>query len=275
MKRNANVMSDSTPPPPDHTCAHSYHSDYSEANLPPILFCIERLTPGPRGQVEDLLEDDEKVLDWKNKPLRNFTFLPRYIATRPPAWLLEYWCRSDDRLAYRDIKARMTAPPRSLPNDNTLNMRREREARGPLGLSCWNRRRGTVTRIELERIERWSIDQLTYNTVMRIEYDDEYQPVHLRKRAFNVDRNGSTIFGQPTFPMNTFLLSNPMNNRTMCQIPGDRTKEAVSLFNEMSSRARELKRSSWQVLPDTDLPLGWRAIDVLNRYTYSYYKILG
>ena len=57
--------------------------------------------------------------------------------------------RTDRRLSYRDIKARMTAPMAEKPRENTLNMRREREARGPLALSCWTTKRGNIARVEV------------------------------------------------------------------------------------------------------------------------------
>ncbi|EEQ34065.1 conserved hypothetical protein [Microsporum canis CBS 113480] len=102
--------------------------------------------------------------------IRDFHFLPRYISVRVPGWLLEYWMRSDRRLTYRDIRARMTAPPADIPSDNALNMRREREARLSLGLSCWSACRGDITRTEMERVERWSQPQVSFNTTMGIEY---------------------------------------------------------------------------------------------------------
>lgn len=38
------------------------------------------------------------------RPIRDFKFLPRYIATNVPVWLLKYWFRTNRRLTYGDIR---------------------------------------------------------------------------------------------------------------------------------------------------------------------------
>ena len=234
-----------------------------------MLFGLDRHQPVALHPVEDLYdENNETVLDWEGNPIRDYPFLPRYIASRPPAWLLEYWARTDPRLSYKDIKARMTTEPRSRPSENTLNMRREREVRGPLGLSCWNRRRGAVTRVEVERVERWSLEQLAYNTAMTIEYDTDGQPARLRSKA--LVRNGSgpgvTNIGQPTFPLDTFLRRGDTTHT-----PGQRLRETLALYTRLSGRARELGLDSWQLLPTDELPQGWNRLNSINRFTYDYF----
>lgn len=156
--------------------------------------------------------------------------------------------RSDSRLTYRDIKARMAAD--ELPSDNALNMRREREARNPLGLSCWTSRRGDVSRVEVERVERWTPDQISYNTTMVVEYTDpspdgaKRAPLHLRSKTL--------VPAAPVyFPLDTFL----ENGRQ--HIPSRRIAAAIDLFYRLSEKAVEQQLDTWQDLGPSDLP--WRS----------------
>lgn len=195
--------------------------------------------------ITDLVENGKVVKDANGTPLRNFTFLPRYISVRPPGWLLEYWMRTDSRLIYRDIKARMTTS--DLPSDNVLNMRREREARSPLGLSCWATRRGTIARVEVERVERWTPDQIAYNTTMLVDYtepsSDGAKRVPLRPRAKTL------IPAQPVyFPLDTFLENGRLH------IPSRSIARATDLFYRLSEKALERQLDTWQQLDPRELP---------------------
>ncbi|KAL2010416.1 hypothetical protein VTN00DRAFT_6223 [Thermoascus crustaceus] len=235
-------------PHPLHTCTHPHHAPYSEANLPPILFRLDPPSQEQQMPITDLVEDGMVVKDANGTPLRNFTFLPRYISVRPPGWLLEYWMRTDSRLTYRDIKARMTTS--DLPSDNVLNMRREREARSSLGLSCWATRRGTIARVEVERVERWTPDQIAHNTTMVVEYTDPTSDgakrVPLRLRAKTL------IPAQPVyFPLDTFL----ENGRP--HIPSRRIARAIDLFYRLSETALERQLDTWQQLDPSELP--WKS----------------
>lgn len=155
---------DSEPPGPLHTCVHPHHSRFSAARLPPILFRLDPPSqPKQTGHIFPLREGGKIVTNADGTPLRNFSFLPRYISVQVPGWLLEYWSRTDPRLTYKDIIARMVGELDKLPTENTLNMRREREARGPLGLSCWSNSRSKITRAELRRVEGWK--RTKYGTI--------------------------------------------------------------------------------------------------------------
>ncbi|KAH3200355.1 hypothetical protein KXX02_000949 [Aspergillus fumigatus] len=109
--------------PPDkyHTCINSHHAVYSENNLP-LLFRLEAPRFEDLPPLSNLIENDQVVKDHDGRPIRAFPFLPRYISIRPAAWLLEYWMRTDPRLTYRDIKARMVVPAAQRPRENTINM---------------------------------------------------------------------------------------------------------------------------------------------------------
>ncbi|KAK2744984.1 hypothetical protein FQN57_004114 [Myotisia sp. PD_48] len=233
-----------------HTCTHPYHSTYSLACLPPLLFLLDA-PPGEQSGVIDLLvENGSACCDQEGNPIRNFPFLPRYISTRVSGWMLEFWMRTDSRLSYRDIKARMTAPKRELPSDNSLNMRREREARTPLGLSCWTTRRGDTTKAEIERVERWSPIQLSLNTTMVIErmsMDDARKdiPVALQSKVLGP--------GTPRrYPLYFFLGGQPG-----VHIPGPRISAAIQLLYQLQDWVVACGVTDWRNLPPKYFPSSW------------------
>lgn len=178
-------------------------------------------------------------------PLRNFTFLPRYISVQVPGWLLEYWSRTDPRLTYRDIIARMVGEPDNLPTENTLNMRREREARGPLGLSCWANSRSKITRAELRRVEGWTIDQIWHNTTMDIEYTPDMTPFRLRAKTLVDVNNDNDDDDDPHryYPLNTFL-----ENGQRRHVPSPRTAATINFFYKLAEQALKEGLESWEVL---------------------------
>lgn len=193
-------------------------------------------------EVPVLVENDEIALDHEGKPIRDFPFLPRYITCSPVGWLLEYWMRSDNRLAYRDIRARMACPVRLKPAENALNMRRERDARRPLHLSCWTNRRGTpgrINKIDIERVELWSIDQVRFNTTMNIVYADSGggAPLCLADRAL-------ASHNPTNYPLDFFL------TQGRGETPSGRVGAAQNVFFRLSERANELGLGSWKELPE-------------------------
>lgn len=248
-------MIDSTPPDETHTCDHPYHSQYWDGHLPPLLFRLDPPIDREHGPVEDLEEDGEVVIGDDGAPIRDFPFLPRYISSNPPTWLLEFWMRTDSRLTYRDIKARMTAPRDEQPTENALNMRREREVRAPLGLSCWAARRGRtsrVSRIDLERMERWTYDQIHMNTTMEIEYRFTHGTAH--PAPFRLRSKSLALEPAPDvyYPLDTFLEDSDIHE------PSERTITAMDTFFVISERARSRGLDSWRRLPASDIPVAWK-----------------
>ncbi|PLB43172.1 hypothetical protein P170DRAFT_370236, partial [Aspergillus steynii IBT 23096] len=243
------------PPDEDHTCDHPYHSQYWEGNLPPLLFRLDPPMDREHGVVEELEEHGAVVTGHDGAPIRDFPFLPRYVSSNPPTWLVEYWMRTDARLTYRDIKARMTAPRDEQPTENALNMRREREVRNPLGLSCWAARRGRtsrVSRVDLERMERWTYDQIYMNTTMDIEYrftGSSSHPVPFRLRS-------KSLTSEPVpavyFNLDTFVEGDGSH------VPSERTITAMDTFFEVSERALARGLDSWRRLPRGDIPVAWK-----------------
>lgn len=218
-------IADATPPDAYHTCIHPYHEVFSETNIPPLLFRLEppRTESFVSPKVSHLVEGGEAVKDQDGGYIRDFWFLPRYISKSPPAWLLEFWMRTDSRLSLRDIKARMAAPKSELPSDRALMNLRERGARRPLGLSCWSAT-GSKSKAELERVARLSYDQISFNTTMRIEYsrNTDAIPIYLVDRSFDP----STA---RRFPLDKFLVGGQRH------VPGAHIKSVIEqLFNDGS-----------------------------------------
>lgn len=163
--------------------------------------------------------------------------------------------RTDGRLTYKDIKARMTAPPGEQPAENTLNMRRERYVRKRLGLSCWAARRGRtsrVSRVDLIRMERWTYDQIHMNTTMDIEYISRQgysHPLPYRLRA-------KSLASGPTppvyYPLDTFL------GDESAHVPSQRVITAMETFFDVSEKALARGMDSWRHLPRGEIPVAWK-----------------
>ncbi|KAI1944095.1 hypothetical protein LOZ66_000685 [Ophidiomyces ophidiicola] len=227
-----------------HTCSHPYHSSYHEGNLPLILFRLEPYeVDTPLKPLGHLVEGGQAVLDYQGTPIRNFSFLPRYISVRPSGWLMEFWMRSDPRLTYRDIKARMPVTKEELPSDNVLNMRRERDARKPLGLSCWTARRGGVTRAEIERVELLCPENITYNTALKVRHD--VQPPVLESKSL-----------YPSVPPHFYPLDSFLDSGRI-HAPGRRLNDGMQLLFSLQDSAIELGIEHWRSLPESKLPDWW------------------
>lgn len=190
------------------------------------------------------------MFDYTGRPMRDFPFLPRFISNKVPAWLLEYWMRTDSRLTYRDIKGRMIRGEKPLPTDNALNMRRERDARTPLQLSCWTTRRGIVTKAEVERASNLNADQVAYNTTMDIEYGIKggvKQPIALRSKSL---RLSASRF----YPLDTYI-----SFEAQPHIPSARLTEAIDMLYHLQDIALSLGMDigDWRLIPSHYLPAPW------------------
>lgn len=153
--------------------------------------------------------------------------------------------RTDGKLTYKDIIGRMTAQSAELPKENTLNMRREREARGPLGLSCWTNTRACITKLELKRVENLTIDQVALNTTMDVAYQrkglKELIPGRLRSR---------TLTNAPPryYDIGFFL---DLESGETIHTPSFRIKETIRFFHELSQAARDQGLESWECVYPT------------------------
>lgn len=201
--------------------------------------------------IERLVENGQVVMDDYGRHICDYPFLPRYISSSPPSWLIEFWCRTDRRLTYNDIRARMTAPVAHRPTDSQFSSRRDREVRGPLGLSCWVPRWGPITRVEVERVERWSNDQVTLNTTMALEFVD-----FPGEGSFLLCLRAKMLApGNPQYyPLNCCL------HPVMRWNHSDRIQEIFDLYHVLRDRARVLGLRTWQILPKEELPPGWNVV---------------
>lgn len=187
------------------------------------------------------LREGDKILEnAEGTPLRDFPFLPRYISVQVPGWLLEYWFRTDQRLSYKDIIARMVGQPENLPSKNSLNMRRERDARAPLGLSCWPKYHSHISKAELIRLEGWTLDQISYNTTMDIEY---LEPPSARPTPFRLCSK-TLVNDAPTryYPLDTFLENGQRH------VPSPRITATLNLFYKLAEQALKEGLDSWEDL---------------------------
>jgi hypothetical protein len=201
----------------------------------------------PTGQVLPLLEGGEIVKNADGAHLRDFPFLPRYISIDVPGWLLEYWFRTDQRLTYKDIIARMNGQAGDLPTENSLNMRREREARGPLSLSFWLKYNSQISRVELRRIEDWNFLQMSYNTTMVIEYMTPAssawpRPLPYRLRARSLVDDAPAVY----YPLDIFLENEKRH------VPCPRMQATMNEFFRLAEQAKKEDLESWEEVYDRE-----------------------
>jgi len=149
---------------------------FSESDLPSQVFQLEPST----DQFEDCKvplvknrQSGEIEIGTSGKPLRFFSFLPRYINRNVVGGLLELWFRLDPRLEVRDIVDRMGAfthhrAQLPVPSNNALNMRRIRFREAVNTLAYLNGRQ-CPTRTEVDTFKNITREQLLLNTSMEVD----------------------------------------------------------------------------------------------------------
>lgn len=138
----------------------------------------------------------------------------------------------------------MTVNKEELPSDNVLNMRRERDARKPLGLSCWTARRGGITRAEIERVEQLSAENVMYNTTFKVRSD--LTPPMLESKSLSL---GVT---PQYYPAGIFL-----ETGEDCHSAGRRLQDGIHLLYDLQTLAIENDLKDWRELPESKLPGHW------------------
>ncbi|KAL1984448.1 hypothetical protein VTN96DRAFT_9142 [Rasamsonia emersonii] len=206
----------SEPPGPLHTCVHPHHSRFSAARLPPILFRLDPPSqPKQTGHIFPLREGGKIVTNADGTPLRNFSFLPRYISVQVPGWLLEYWSRTDPRLTYKDIIARM-------PLEDHAGRTQAR--------------RGVET------------DQIWHNTTMDIEYTPGMTPFRLRAKTLVDVDDGDDDDDDDNAPYRYYPLDTFLENGQRRHVPSPRTAAAINFFYKLAEQALKEGLESWEVL---------------------------
>ena len=149
----------------DHPAEANWQSDC----LPDIL---GRLNPPvdwkQETKVPNLVINRKVQLDQKKKPIRNFTFLPRFLCSNLPGKILEAYFHQDSRLRYEDLWARMPSCTPALTQavkNHRYNNRRIREVRLPYHIPCFTARRATVTRTDVEIATTLSSEAIRQATV--------------------------------------------------------------------------------------------------------------
>ncbi|KAK5945389.1 hypothetical protein PMZ80_002594 [Knufia obscura] len=170
-------------PPPvqnqhQYTSDHTY-SNFSSADLPPILFRLEPYHDIFRYGARDIdvpfLYDAttrQQIVTRRGARLRFFSFLPRYISWNVEGALLEFWFRLDHRLEMNDILMRIesggTGNPAAANARNTFNMRRLR-FRNEVGIMAWNDCRTWPVKNDVAYIGSLTPEQICLNTSMIVD----------------------------------------------------------------------------------------------------------
>ncbi|MCJ1478669.1 hypothetical protein MMC13_007350 [Lambiella insularis] len=143
---------DQGPMPNDITAYKPEHEDWGKkrAHWPPILFQYER-TPvdliRPRAGI--WIHEGAVVLDIVNDPVLAYTDLPLTISSAESGIFLEAYFRLNQRITYKDVRARMPQDPRGdwdggvdliRPGSLSMRMTRFREMGG---LLSWRQKKGS------------------------------------------------------------------------------------------------------------------------------------
>lgn len=163
-----------------HTSAHIYQH-FSVVDLPPILFRME----AARDKFVDATGRDipvpmlhnyttrQPIVTARGAQLRYFSFLPRYISSDVPGWLLEFWFRLDYRLEMNDIRMRIEVDPTGkVPSGNALNMRRVR-FRENINANSWVPSREWPAKGDIQRLDSLTTEQICLNTTMIVDVPNQ------------------------------------------------------------------------------------------------------
>lgn len=215
---------------------------------------LEKPILNDEEEVQALQENGQVAMSISGKPIRDFPFLPRYIATNAPAWLLEYWFRTDSRLKYNDILMRMAIPLEKWPSMvSYINTVRNR-FRNMLGLSSWASHQGAIKLAEVELVDRWTYEQIYLNTTMVIEYGTQAGGVSTVPQYL---RSKMLLSGVPRYYNVGTFCGNGESFR-----PSDRMERTMDLLIQLKRKAQQLGLATWQLVPPgNDIPMSWAVVD--------------
>ena len=145
--------------PLDITAVHSAQITWDLTDRrfwPRILTLWERPFPwnNPSYKVEDLKYKGRTVIDWDNKPIRDFRNLPLTISSKVEGLRMEAWLRADTRITFPDIAARMWTEwspkdRRIAPKYRSRALsKRPSNARTRCGLISWLKKKGREAQTE-------------------------------------------------------------------------------------------------------------------------------
>jgi hypothetical protein len=268
-----NIVLDGVMPYSEALITSSFpHSDeWSESNLPEILFYIKPPKSEYEGQPVGFVKENGATVKVgeQNKPLRDFSILPRRISLEVPGWLVETWRRIDPRITYPDILDRQIEDPKlhlKKLDKNALQNHCRRECRMILGLWTSYERREVPHRTDVEAIECLSYQNVLLNTILNVSPDRQDRLTKLCLTRGGTDHCGKyyakpcevtainwevTTFQLDHFVLKTEVLSNGLH-------PMDTSMLAAwELSLILQERARIHGVSHWKKLADACRPVSW------------------
>jgi hypothetical protein len=134
------------------------------------------------------------------------------------------------------------------PFHNTLNMRREHRARGPLGIRSWYFRRIEPTKMEMDLLDKLTEDQIKYNTTLNVT-----------EKGLEMVRLDPVKDAVKKVPTGEYL---PHDHFLHGAQPGqfrfsDRFQNCQKLLRELRKKAKDQNLEHWCELDKKDLPEGW------------------
>ncbi len=255
------------------TSPYPHDKEWSEDNLPDILFYLKPPKSEYHGQRVGLLRDNGKIVKVKvrsqKKPVRDISILPRRISLDVSGWLIEAWRRIDSRITYQDILDRQIEDPKlglKKLDKNALQNRCRRECRMILGSWTSYERREVPHRTDVEAIEGLSHQNIMLNTILNVcaARQDRLTKVRLTRRSRDgagkyykepFDVNETNLY-ESTFPIDHFVLKSELATEELHSM--DRSMLAAwELTILLQERARIHGVNNWKKLSDVCLPVSW------------------
>lgn len=251
--------------------AHPHSDEWSEEDLPEILFYLKPPKSEFEGKPVQLLKENGQLVKvWgENRPLKDFPILPRRIALDVPGWMVEAWRRLDPRITYGDILDRQIADPaKGLKklDKNALQNHCGRECRRLLGLWMGYDRRTVPHRTHVEAIESLSYQNIMLNTVLNVcpGRQDRLTKVRFVKRSLDGEGRyyaelcevDETNVGKTTFPIDHFVLKSETTRGGVHKMD-DGMLAAWELSLILQERAQIHGFNHWKKLADSCRPVTW------------------
>ena len=253
------------------TSSFPHDNEWSEDNLPDILFYIKPPKSEYEGQAVGLLKENGEVVKVgkQQKPLRDFPILPRHISLEVPGWLIEAWRRIDPRITYPDILDRQTADHKlglKKLEKNALQNHCRRECRMVLGMWTNYERREVPHRTDVEAIESLSYQNIMLNTILNVcpGRQDRLTKVRLTRRSQDgcgkyyaepCEVNATNLY-ETTFPIDHFVLKSAVPTEGLHTMDSS-MMAAWELSLILQERARVHNVSHWRKLADCCRPVSW------------------
>jgi hypothetical protein len=259
--------------PPSKALETSYfphQEEWSEDNLPDILFYLKPPKSEYEGQPVSILLDDDGDVVWNDgKPLKDFPILPRQISLEVQGWLIEAWRRIDPRITYPDILDRQIEDEEfglKKITPNALSNHCQRECRMILNMWVDYNRREVPHKTDVEALEALSYQNIMLNTILNVcpDRQDRLTKIRFTRRSKHdwgryyiepCEVNENNLF-ETTFPIDHFLLKSELPPEGLHSMD-DSMLAAWELSLILQERAQIHKVSHWSKLKHCCLPISW------------------